>query len=789
MAYLAGMVGDDMEIITLLKANIRHKKGSFLSVILLTLIVAMSVTTILSIKEGAGKGILKAHELVDTPNLWIKYYAQKLTNQMIEEVKNDPRVAKVEVKDCLIGNKAIINKEEYTNSFHLMKAPEDTKLLKEDISDIAEDAPILRKGEIYVSQGLLTSVHGKIGETVVIETLAGNYTFRVKGICLEPMTGASVIGWKIFYISDADYAEMETAIAQKETDEEHAIGKEMNIYKADTCKLTDARFRRQLNRDTGVCNMGFGSITKDMSIHYTALFPQIIASILMVFIILLLGIVLIVTVHSISVEIESNYVTFGILKAQGFSTNQLRALFLFQYLIAEILGSSFGILFSIPVIKGTVNIFAPITGIPAVVSVPVLTILLILLALFLLSGISILLVTAKLSSISPVRAISGVKKEIYFDSRLNAPINQTLLSASLALRQFTAAKRRYISTFIIVTILVFFMMTISMLSNTFTSKSALYSMGAMIEEVVVTPKKQLTDQEYASIEKQIERFTKIEKCYYYRNVYFSFDDEEIMGQVFKNPEVLPAIKGRMPVYDNEIAVAQSLADEFNLTIGDEVSIGLEDKKERYLISGTVQLMTDTGRSFVISYDGAKKLGQEGWLFSCYSLEDNKDKDKIADALNKRFGDIMEARTMDGMLDDTFEIAIDSMRLIIYVFSIIFSLVVVQMVCSKAFIGERRDIGIYKSLGFTCVKLRLQFAIRFFIVAILGSLLGSGLCFIFSGKMLSVLLYDVGITNFVTKFDMQTLLFPIFIICISFFIFSYLASGRVKRVEIRELVTE
>ena len=134
MAYLAGMVGADMEIITLLKANIRHKKGSFLSVILLTLIVAMSVTTILSIKEGAGKGILKAHELVDTPNLWIKYYAQKLTNQMIEEVKNDPRVAKVEVKDCLIGNKAIINKEEYTNSFHLMKAPEDTKLLKEDIS-------------------------------------------------------------------------------------------------------------------------------------------------------------------------------------------------------------------------------------------------------------------------------------------------------------------------------------------------------------------------------------------------------------------------------------------------------------------------------------------------------------------------------------------------------------------------------------------------------------------------------------------------------------------------------
>lgn len=55
MAYLARMVGGTMEMITLLKANIRHKKGSFMSVILLTLIVAMSVTTVLSIRDSAKK--------------------------------------------------------------------------------------------------------------------------------------------------------------------------------------------------------------------------------------------------------------------------------------------------------------------------------------------------------------------------------------------------------------------------------------------------------------------------------------------------------------------------------------------------------------------------------------------------------------------------------------------------------------------------------------------------------------------------------------------------------------
>lgn len=789
MAYLARMVGGIMEMITLLKANIRHKKGFFMSVILLTLIVAMSVTTVLSIRDSARKGILKAHEIADTPNLWVEYFAHKLTDQMVEDVKNHPDVAKVEVRDCLIGTKTIINKEEYSNSNMLMKASDQTQVLKEDLSGIAGKADTLKPGEIYVSQGILTNIHGQVGEALAIETLAGDYHFKVKGIFLDSMLGASVIGWKTSYISDADYAEMEAAITAQETDEMHALGKCLYIYKADSCKLSDARFRRQLNIDTGVLNMGVGSCTKDMSIHYTSLFPQIIASILMVFIILLLGIVLIVTVHSISVEIESNYLTFGILKAQGFGTGKLRALFLFQYLIAEVIGSLLGIVLSIPLIKLTANIFAPITAVPAVVSIPAFVILVILLSLFLLSALSIVLVSRKLHGISPVHAIAGARKEIYFDSRMNAPIHKKFLSASLALRQFTAAKRRYIGTFMIVAILVFFMMTITMLSGTITSKSALDAMGAIVTEVDVSPKKQLDKEDYADIEKEIEHFTKIDKAYYYQASYFSFDGEEVMGQVYGNPEVLPPIKGRAPVYDNEIAVSPNLLDEFNLRIGDEVAIGWEDQQEYYLISGTVQLINDAGRCFTISEDGARKLGYDQWLWSCYSLEDEGKQEKIVAALNEKFGDSIEAECTGGAMDDTYQIAIDAMQLIIYVFSILFSLVVVQMVCSKAFIGERKDIGIYKSLGFTCVKLRLQFALRFLLVALLGSMLGSVLCYFLSGKMLSMLLRGIGITNFMANFDIKTVSIPVFVICISFFVFSYLASGRIKKVEVRELVTE
>lgn len=87
-----------MEILTLLKANIRHKKGSFASVALLTLIIAMSLTTILGIKESAFEGVYWSHEIMDTADFWVQYdNAGKLTDEMIDEVRNDERVGSVYV--------------------------------------------------------------------------------------------------------------------------------------------------------------------------------------------------------------------------------------------------------------------------------------------------------------------------------------------------------------------------------------------------------------------------------------------------------------------------------------------------------------------------------------------------------------------------------------------------------------------------------------------------------------------------------------------------------------------
>lgn len=112
-----------------------------------------------------------------------------------------------------------------------------------------------------------------------------------------------------------------------------------------------------------------------------------------------------------------------------------------------------------------------------------------------------------------------------------------------------------------------------------------------------------------------------------------------------------------------------------------------------------------------------------------------------------------------------------------------------MICSRTFVREKIDIGIYKALGFTSRNLRLQFAVRFLIVAIFGIIIGTTLSLTLSEKLLSHLLRSMGIVNFVIDYRFITVFLPIAAVALCYFLFAYMAAGKTKRVEVRNLITE
>ena len=130
-----------------------------------------------------------------------------------------------------------------------------------------------------------------------------------------------------------------------------------------------------------------------------------------------------------------------------------------------------------------------------------------------------------------------------------------------------------------------------------------------------------------------------------------------------------------------------------------------------------------------------------------------------------------------------------MSLVIYIFSGLFALVSVMMICSKAFSQEKTDIGIYKAIGFTSSRLRRQFAVRYFIVSLIGGAIGSLFGAFFSESLLEVIFRLFGVSKLNTSPNAFTYLSAVAFVSVCVLVFSFIVSRRVKRIDVRELITE
>lgn len=792
MAILNGMVRQDMEIITLIKANICRKKGSFIGITLLMVIISMSLTAIISVQDNCRDGLKAAYEQTDAADVTFSIKKQDLSADMLSSLKEHPLIGRIRVFDAIQATEIKCGGITEQTGWELLKYRKEFKIVNDAMNAYQkEPATALKNGEIYITQGTMTRMKCQIGDSLRFFISGREYSFQVKGIVVEPMFGSSTIGWKQIFINDEDFEKLRADEDAQKREGKTALYSMVSLYKAAGCALTDGKFKRRINLDTGIIDRASVSLTKEMSEHYTNLFMEIIFAILLVFILFLFLVVLITMAHSIGVGIEMDYTNIGILKSQGFSKNKIRAVWILQYLLAQAAGAFAGMVLSIPLCNVLGGLFWPITGILANKNISAAKSLFLISVILLISAFLILMLTRKIARISPIRAISGGRSEIYFDSGFQMPIFRNWLSASLALRQFTSNRRKYVGTIVIVSILIFFMLTVTLIGNVLNSKTAIQSMGGLYVECAMDFTEKVNDKQLANIEKTIEKYSKIKKKYYLTRRYLSVNGEEIYCQIYQNPEVVPVLNGRAPLYENEIVVTEIIADELDLKIGDKVLVTHGVSKKEFIVSGLFQSINDTGLTFVMPLKGAKIFGVESVDYAGYSLDSPQSSAKITAELNNIYDGILKAKSTEGggIMEDTYTIAINCMKAVIYIFSVLFALVVVVMVCNKTFIQERNDIGIYKALGFTAVNLRIQFAVRFFVVALAGSLLGSILSIYFSGRLLNTLLRNMGITSFAVQFTPITFFVPIMSICLCFLLFAYLAARKVKKVEARELVME
>lgn len=442
-----------MEIIILIKANIRHKKGSFLSVLLLMFILSAALTSIISVNQNIKTRSGEALDSVGVGDLVVFISDLNCTDEMISKVTSHPEVAAVELFSTFTSKLTVNGISQDTSTFFSEYKPEEHpyQIYSEREMSFINHSEALKEGEIYVPISFMRLYECEIGDTAIVSRAGGSEIFKIKGFFEEPFLGAEMIEPKIALIGTEDFDRIyETRVSTLDelVKNSYIISgwNLVNIYQKQESTMSMSELRKTLNRDTDILNYGYGSLSKDQSELYTLMFTQIISGILYSFIILLFVIVLIVMGHSISTGIEMDYVNLGILKSQGFTKETLRKVFLYQYLLAETIGIVFGLLMSIPAIHWLNGVFVPLTGLLASSKIAIATCGGLLLLILMISCLFVFTMTKKISEISPMRAISSGRENVFFTSKLNRPIDGSALNFKLAVRQLTSNMRAYLSS-------------------------------------------------------------------------------------------------------------------------------------------------------------------------------------------------------------------------------------------------------------------------------------------------------------------------------------------------------
>lgn len=785
---------DMREILTVIKGNFRKNKSAYISVAILMCVVSMALVTVLSIlvntnkrdrdaMEEVGFGDVMAMIRYSDPDMEYRAFCEELA----DELEACPEVSRVDVIPCLVIDIDDLNGNKRNSSAVIYDYQ--SQYIRYDIYDEDNhpiENPELKDGEICVPVCFESLYDCRVGDVITLSYADKKFEYRIASYFEDPYMGSSMMGIKTMLLNEKD---IQYVLSEEEEYKEGNIT--LSIFRNEESSLNDVEFDAALNKATSYASYSWITLTRSQAYNYMTLLTNIFFGILIGFIIMLVVATMIVLSHNISSSIEQDYVNLGILKAVGMTNGRVKCSIMLGYLIAVFAGVCVGVPLAIPVITGINGLTRPATGLYVENSPAVFVSGLVLAAIFVILGLFIIMKLSKLSRITPVSAINGGRRDIYFSSLLKLPISKKVLGTSLAYRQLTSGKKQYIGVVIVTAILVMFMTMITdMCIWCGDDGEKLRVMFDVVQyDFTVWTGDDKTRKE---IDELIEEYGDYEK-FLFGSQYLILNDTQIWCGITDEPERYETVcEGRTCLYDNEILITEYVAENYGIHIGDSVELGLEGNSSEYIVTGYYQCSNDTGKNISMTYAGYQKLADEKeYNTYCYKLSNKDVAEEIVKAITEKYSDDKAIAQENGMFDGMSVIvnAVNGIAVIIYMLAAVFIIVTVILVCGKIFAREKQNYGIFKSIGFTQVMLRRQFAIRFVITSVVGSVIGIILTLMFSDFIIGVIFSTFGITNFSSSFNVQSAVIPILFMAVVYYIFSYLVSGKIKKVSPRVLITE
>lgn len=597
-----------------------------------------------------------------------------------------------------------------------------------------------------------------------------------------------MIGMKSFLVSEATLTEAQAMLENAGIDGLAREGGMIHITAADT-SITAGELNQTLYENTSLASYADFLYSADTIAGFMMTLQNVFTGFLAAFVLILLAVTFVVVWYSLGSAMERDTRNMGILKTMGMTGRTLQRIWIFQYLIPALAGIVSGIAAAVPVSWQAGRLMVTTTGIwirprfPIGFLAAAMAVLLTLMVSFLYYR------TGKIGTISPMDAIRSNPHSPVSKTGFRLSVKKEGMELWLALRQLLEGKKRYISVCLTALLLVFFASMAGRLDAWLgpDGQGLMDAFNPADLDLAVQP---VNVVEMSEIERLIEQYTEITDQYSLAMPDVAVEGLDYTANVITEPERFHILSGRTILQENEIVVTEFVAADLEIGVGGTVSVAYQGNAAEFIVVGIYQCANEMGANVGMSREGFGRIGTETENMWCnhYFLQDTTRKAEIITRLEETYGSgvYIHENSWPGL-----EGILTAMKVLLtgfYLTAALFTLTVTVLTASRLLAVEQKDMGIYRSMGFSGERLRRSFAVRFGVVSLIGAAGGVLFSAAVTDSLVGLVLRSNGISNFHSQPDTATVLFPAAVIAAMFWAFSYLYAGKIKKTELTILAS-
>ena len=784
-----------MNIITLIQGNIkRKKKQSILMVVIILAATTMlfSALGLLQNIDGVVDEVLEEHT---TSHYILRFNETAHSPDKLEDFwKSHEAVESVYRVESIIRNGNIIHEGRSISTPEIVIGNANQHSNSQDMLNIIEGDPKSLPGnnEVWITTAFAYSENVEVGDILQLSVIgASNNQYEVTAIVFDPLYSNEFMPPR-FWLCTETFG----LLTGQDNSKEYIMGIRFKDY--EKAPVVWDEFQEFLN-DRYIGNLlTYDSVKMGYSMLYNIMSGSILGfSVILTFI----AVFVVFTVLKRSIASETS--TIGILKAQGFSSAQIKWAYMVQYIIIQLCAMPLALLLGSFILSSAGDIVLKNIGRNGLsirwLSSYIITLIIITLA----TVLSTMASTLKIRRIKPSQAIR-YNGYIYTNKRSTAVksrmVSNLPISVFLGIKQIFLKKGQSIFIALIAAFTSFTIFYgVSGLASLMNSFDNMAFWGADNREItIMTP--YYEHQKVDEIEESVRKIDMVDRYSFYCEVPVAIDKtnehktKNVIAMVYNDFDAVDIInlKGRNPEYENEVSISTVLAEDYSKKIGDIIETYINGEKNIFIVTGIYQTVLHMGNNIRLHRKAIENKEISNPTSFLVVLNDGVTPNAFIEFFDKEYGHynvIIEQKSEIQGIFVTMSVLMEPIMLAV---SLIFIFIMLLILTNYVFINVlefKKDFGIYKSLGMTNTQVRLITISNFSTLTFIGSIVSVGLGILVVPKILLLTMGAFGFESFPFILPLAEILLITPVITLFVMACTWVAGKGIVNISPRELIIE